>query len=147
MSLRNTISEAQKVALKQGDTQSLAVLRMLWSAIRNTEIESRNELNDEHVLQVISRQVKQLKDSLSDFQKANRKDLEDQTQWEIDFLSQYLPQQLSDQELEQRVRVTLSNLQEQKNIGMLMGVIMKEVQGKADGKRIRECLEKIISQQ
>ncbi len=145
MSLRNTISEAQKTAMKQGEKQSLSILRMLWSAIRNAEIDTGAQLNDEQIQQVITRQVKQLKDALTDFEKANRNDLQEQTQSEIDFLSQYLPKQLSDEELQEMVQRVVTHFSGEKNIGVLMGAVVKEAQGKADGKRIRECLEKVMA--
>jgi len=145
MPLRTSIHDAQMAAMKEGDKQSLSTLRMLWSAIRNAEIDKGSELSDEEVEQLITRQVKQLKDSLTDFEKAGRTDLIEQCQGEIKFLSTYLPQQLSDDELEQVVKDVVSKSSGEKNMGIIMGAVMKDVKGKADGKRVRECVEKMMS--
>lgn len=146
MSLRQTISEAQKNAMKEGQKEALSTLRMLWSALRNTEIDKGSELNDEEVEQLITRQVKQLKDSLVDFEKGGRSDLVQQTQQEITFLSKYLPEQMSDEALMSIVQQTMTKLAGEKNTGIVMGAVMKEVKGKADGKRVRECVERMMNQ-
>lgn len=143
MSLRQTLQDAQKIAMKNGDKASLSTLRMLWSALRNTEIDKGSELSDEETQQLITRQVKQLKDALVEFEKGGRADLVEQTQQEITFLGQYLPEQLSDEELMNIVKTVVKNLAGEKNTGALMGAIMKEVKGKADGNRVRQCVEKI----
>ena len=147
MPLRNSIHDAQTSAMKEGDKQSLSTLRMLWSAIRNAEIDKGSELTDEEVEQLITRQVKQLKDSLSDFEKGGREDLMEQAQGEIKFLSQYLPEQLSDEELERVVKEVMMKQSGEKNTGVIIGAVMKEVKGKADGKRVRECVEKVAAAQ
>lgn len=146
MSLRQTISEAQKNAMKEGQKEALSTLRMLWSALRNTEIDKGLELNDEEVQQLITRQVKQLKDSIVDFEKGGRSDLIQQTQQEITLLSKYLPEQMSDEALMSIVEQTITTLAGEKNTGIVMGAVMKEVKGKADGKRVRECVERMMNQ-
>lgn len=145
MSLRNTIQEAQKIAMKEGNKESLSTLRMLWSALRNTEIDKGSELNDEEVEQLITRQVKQLKDSFTDFEKGGRTDLMEQAQKEISFLSQYLPEQMSDDELLTLVKEVIAKNSGEKNTGVIMGAVMKEAKGKADGKRVRECVIKVLT--
>lgn len=147
MSLRSTILEAQKVAMKEGDKSSLSTLRMLWSALRNTEIDKGSELSDEEIEQLISRQVKQLKDALADFEKGGRTDLMEENQREIQFLSKYLPEQISDEELETIVKKVIAGSPEEKNTGVVMGMVMKEVKGRSDGKRVRECVEKLLPRQ
>lgn len=147
MSLRNSILEAQKTAMKEGDKSSLSTLRMLWSALRNTEIDKGSELSDEEIEQLISRQVKQLKDASLDFEKGGRTDLIEENQKEIQLLSKYLPEQISDEELENIVQKIISGSPQEKNIGIVMGMVMKEVKGKADGKRVRECVEKNLPKQ
>lgn len=143
MALRQTILEAQKTALKEGNKAALASLRLLWSAIRNSEIDKGRELEENEVEEIIARQVKQLKDALVDFEKGNRADLVEQTQAEVNYLITYLPKQIDDAELEHVVRATL-NLENEKNPGQLMGAVMKQVKGRADGKRVREMVEKIL---
>lgn len=144
MSLRNTIQEAQKIAMKEGKKDSLSTLRMLWSALRNAEIDKGSEMVDEEIQQLITRQVKQLKDACSDFEKGGRSDLIEQSKKEVAFLSQYLPEQFSDDELLTLVQSVIAKNTGEKNTGVIMGAVMKEVNGKADGKRVREIVMKIL---
>lgn len=145
MPLRSLIHEAQKNAMKNGDKEALSTLRMLWSAVRNAEIDKGSELSEEEIQQLITRQVKQLKDAASDFEKGGRNDLFEQNQSEIKFLSQYLPEQMPDEELTALVQKVISETKGENNMGIIMGNVMKDAKGKADGKRVRECVEKLVS--
>lgn len=144
MSLRTTLQEAQKVAMKEGNKESLSTLRMLWSAVRNAEIDKGSEMTDEEIQGLISRQVKQLRDATTDFEKGGRNDLIEQSQKEITLLSEYLPVQLTDDELLALVKNIIEKNNGEKNTGVIMGAVMKEVNGKADGKRVREIVGKIL---
>lgn len=144
MSLRTTLQEAQKVAMKEGNKESLSTLRMLWSAVRNAEIDKGSEMTDEEIQGLISRQVKQLRDATTDFEKGGRNDLIEQSQKEITLLSEYLPVQLTDDELLALVKNVIEKTNGEKNTGVIMGAVMKEVNGKADGKRVREIVAKIL---
>lgn len=144
MSLRNTLQEAQKIAMKNGNKDALSTLRMLWSAIRNAEIDKGSEMTEEEIQGLIARQVKQLRDAATDFEKGGRTDLIEQSQKEINLLSEYLPVQLTDDELLALVKNIIEKNNGEKNTGVIMGAVMKEVNGKADGKRVREIVMKIL---
>lgn len=148
MSLRDDIVLAQQHAMKAGDKEKLSILRIVNSAIKNSEIESKEKLSDDAVQAVIKTTVKQLNDALKDFEKGGREDLTASTKKEIEILSEYLPAQLSDEELKTKIKEILvsAGLEEEKNIGKVMGVVMKELSGKADGSRVRQEISKLTSQ-
>ena len=142
MSLREEIQGAQKLAMKERKEQELSTLRLLWSAIQNTEIETKKELSDEEIQKVVASQTKQLKDSLVEFEKGGREDLATGVKTEIVLLEKYLPEQLSDEELKIIVEGVLSdnNIVDMSKIGQVMGMVMKEVNGGADGNRVKEMI-------
>lgn len=136
MPLRNEIEKQFTTAMKARDAASLSALRMLRAALKNAEIEKRvPALSDEDVLDVVGREVKKLKDALTDFDKAGRSDLADQTKKEIELLSGFLPAQLSEEEVRSAVRTKAEalGLSGEAAFGRLMGEAMKELKGKADG--------------
>lgn len=147
MVLREQILEAQKKAMKEKETQKLSILRVLSAAIKNEEIEKRQELNDEQLQEVIARQVKQLKDAMVDFERGGRTDLVDQMKQEIETLSVYLPEQLSDDDLEQLIKSILNdnNITDPKDSGKAMSLVMPAVKGKADGTKVRNIVNKILN--
>jgi len=116
------------------------MLRILLSAIKNEEIETKEPLSDEATLQVIARQKKQLQDALMDFERGGRADLVEKTQKEIAILDQYLPAQMPDEELDAMVASVIqeTGARTPADMGRVMGAVMKQVGGKADGTRVRE---------
>lgn len=154
MSLRDEIQEKQYAAMKSGDAKSLAVWRLVRTAIKNEEIAKKaksrtelrsgtgEELNDEEVQTVIARQVKQLQEALKDFAAGGRKDLVEETKKEIEILRVYLPEKISNEKLaiiiDKVIETTAaSGLQD---MGKVMGAVMKEVKNKADGNQVREIV-------
>lgn len=139
MTLRDDIQRAVREAMKAKDHASLETLRMLWAAVRNEEIRDRAVLSDDDIVAVISRQVKQLQDSLKDFTAGARPDLVDKTNAEIALLAAYLPEQLSDEGLLAVVDRVMNALAPAGagDLGKVMGAVMKEVKGTADGNRVR----------
>ena len=146
MTLRSEIQEKQYDAMKKGDAERLSVMRLLNSAIKNEEIELKRELNDEEAQAVVGRQVKQLKDALKDFEAGGRKDLMDKTQKEIEILEEYLPEQMSDEKLEEIVGKIIEQMSAgPQDVGKVMGAVMKEVKGQADGNKVREIVSKKLN--
>lgn len=149
MSLRNQIPEDLKNALREKKTLELSVLRMLQAAIRNREIDNREELSDQQVIQVVSSEVKKRRDAAEEFSKVNREDAAEREKREIDVLMKYLPEQLSEDEITEKVKSAIlqSNASSIKDLGAVMKIVMPELKGKADGKIInkivREELEKL----
>ncbi len=146
MSLRDEIISAQKNALKEHDELLLSTTRMLWSSIRNQEIEKRTEgvetLNDSEVQEIVSKQIKQLNDALKDFEAGGRQDLVEKNKAEIEILKKYLPPQLSDEEILEVIHKIMAEtgIKESKDSGRLMGMAVKELKGRADGIRIKNLV-------
>jgi uncharacterized protein len=141
-----TIQDDMKRALKAGEKSKLSTLRLLISAAKNESIEKRAELSDEDVLMVIQREIKQRKNAIEEFRKGNRDDLIQQNEEEIAFLEAYLPQQLSDEELESLVRAAATevNATSPKEMGKVMGKLMPQVKGKADGTRVQAMVKRVL---
>lgn len=144
MSLRNEIQEKLQIAMKSGDAKKLSVLRLIKSAIKNEEIEIQKELSDEQVQAVVGRQVKQLSDALKDFEAGGRQDLIADTKAEIEIMSAYLPKQMTDEELEKIIEKAIETLGAKTagDIGKVMGLVVKQTKGKADGSKVREMVSK-----
>ena len=147
MVLREQIVEAQKKAMKEKNAEKLSILRVLWAAIKNEEIDRRQELTDEQVQEVVARQVKQLKDALVDFERGGRADLIEKTNQEISVLVEYLPEQMSDDDLEKLIKniLTDNNITDTKDAGRAMSVVMPAVKGKADGSKVRNIVNQILN--
>ncbi|MCF6276280.1 MAG: GatB/YqeY domain-containing protein [Candidatus Magasanikbacteria bacterium] len=143
MSLREQIIESQKTAMLERNKVLLSTLRNLWSAIKNEEIEKKRNLTDEEVQAAAKRLVKQSQDALQDFRKAGREDLSENAEIEIELLKKYLPEHLSKEEVEKIVdKVVSENSDSDLNFGVLMGVVMQHVKGKADGALVRQLVDK-----
>ncbi len=140
MSLRSVIVDTQKEAMKSKDTETLAVVRLIFAAIRNSEIDKGHELIDEEVLAIIRSQNKQLQDALKDFESAARQDLIEKTKSEIQIVKRFLPPELGDEDI-QNVIEKIRSQNPVVTVGQLMGMVMKELSGRADGNRVRAMIE------
>lgn len=147
MTLKNRLAEDMKTAMKEKNSDLKSVVTLIRSAVKQKEVDERVELADDDIIDLISKQFKQRKDALVEFEKAGREDLINQTNSEIEILCSYLPQQLSDEELEEIVAKVITNVgaQSMKDMGKIMGKVLPEVKGRADGKRINEIAKKIMS--
>jgi len=147
MSLRVEIKNAIKEAMKAKDTQTRDALRLLDSAMKQIEVDERRELSDTDVIAIIQKQVKQRNDSVKQYSDAGREDLAQKEQIEIDIFTKYLPKQLDDAELESKIQAIITNVgaTSMKDMGKIMGSASKELAGIADGKRINECVKKLLA--
>jgi uncharacterized protein YqeY len=146
MSLAGTITDNMKAAMKAKDSATLSTLRLLLSALKNKKIDVQHELSDAEVQDVVKTQVKQLKDSIESFKAGGREDLAMSTQTEIGVLEQYLPAQMSDEELTKVVKeaVEKSGATSKADMGKVMGAAMAAVAGRADGSRVKEIVGKLL---
>lgn len=126
MSLLETINDDIKTAMKARDKESLAVMRMLKAALQNDQISKGNELSEDEELTVLSREMKQRRESLEEFKDAGREDLVEQTEAAIHIVGNYLPQQLSENELKVIIQeaITKVDAKSMKDFGNVMGVVM-----------------------
>lgn len=133
-------------AMKNKDKETLAVLRMLKGAIQLEEINNKHELTDSEFISVLSKQIKMRKESILEFTKAGREDLLNQTQNEIEILSKYMPEQLTEEEVLKIIDEVFLAVKPESNkdMGKVMGLITPKLKGKADmsfvSKIIRERL-------
>ncbi len=146
MSLKARLNDDMKLAMKSQDKFRLSVIRMVRAAIQNVEIDKKVELSDDEVLVVLNREVKQRNDSLQEFKNANREDLASKTEREIAILMEYMPQQLSREELEVLVQeaVTETGASSKKDMGKIMQYLMPKIQGRADGKLVNQIVQQYL---
>ena len=143
MPLKDQLMEDMKNAMRAKDSVRLGVIRFLRSEIKNVEIDHGDQ-DDEGVLKIIARQVKSMKDANSEYEKGGREDLVEDNNTKISILEEYLPEQLSDGELETIVKKVI-DAAEEKNMGKIIGQVVKEVSGKADGGRVSQMVRKLLS--
>ena len=146
MPLKEKLMEDLKQSMKSKDKVKKDTVTMVRAAIKQREVDERIELSDTEIVDIIAKQVKQKKDSIPDFEKGSRQDLVDLTNEEIKILLEYLPPQLSDEDLESIVKEAIekTGAQSKEDMGKLMAFIMPNVKGKADGKHVNEIVAKYI---
>ncbi|NOU85200.1 GatB/YqeY domain-containing protein [Paenibacillus sp. LMG 31460] len=146
MSLSDRLNEDMKQAMKSQDKFKLSVIRMVRSTIKNSEIELKRALDDNEVLDVLTREIKQRKDSLHEFTKAGRDDLADSLKAELVILAEYMPQQLSEEEVKAIVQQTIQQIgaSSKADMGKVMTALMPQVKGRADGKLINQLVQQLL---
>jgi len=146
MTLKDKLMEDLKASMKNKDSVRKNTITMIRAAIKQLELDQRKELEDDEVLEIISKQLKEKRNALEDFKKAERQDLIDLTEEEINILLEYLPKQLSDEELRQIVIKTIDEVgaKDLKDMGKIMKSIMPKIKGKADGGRVNKIVREIL---
>ena len=147
MSLKETLMQDLKTAMKTKDKRAKDTITMVRAAIKQKEVDERVELDDDGVLTVLAKEIKERRGSIEEFEKAGRDDLVESTKAEIDVLMKYMPEQLSEEELEKLIRQVMeeNNITEKKQMGLLMKNIMPKVQGRADGKAVNAIVNRILN--
>lgn len=149
MSLKEELMADLKKAMKEKDKKRKDTITMVRAAIKQKEVDERVDLKDEDVLAIISKQVKEKKKSIDEFKKGNRQDLVEATEAEIEILYDYLPKQLSEDELKDIVQETISRLSihSKKDMGCLMQDIMPRIKGQADGQTINRLAQEFFTEE
>lgn len=144
--LKERLLEDLKTAMKEKDVNKKNAVQMVRTAILQIEKDKGIEVQDNQIIEIIAKEVKKRKDSLPDFEKAQRQDLIDQINEEIKALEIYLPKQLTDEELEIRVKeiIEKTGATTIKDMGNVMKEAKAEIGASADGKRINEMIRKIL---
>ncbi|VXA77368.1 MULTISPECIES: GatB/YqeY domain-containing protein [Aeromonas] len=134
MSLKDQLKDQQKLAMLARDKARLGAIRLLMAEIKQREVDSRIELNDEDILAVVTKMVKQRRDSISQFEAAGRQDLADKESAEIIVLQEFLPQQLTADEIAALIEqaITESGAAVMADMGKVMAVLKPKIQGRAD---------------
>ena len=143
MSLKERLQEDLKSSMKNKETVKKSVITLIRASIKQYEVDNRVELDEEGIIDLISKQLKQRNDALEEFKKANRDDLVSETEAEIKVLKEYLPQQLREEELNEIVKETISEVgaTSMKDMGKIMSAIMPKTKGRADGKLINKLVQ------
>jgi hypothetical protein len=144
MSLKDTLKQAMKDAMRAKAKERLGAIRLIQAEIKRIEVDERVELDDDRVLVVLDKMLKQRRDSISQYQAAERNDLADVEIFEVGVIQEFLPAQLSDDEIAVLIddAVTATGASEMKDMGKVMGMIKPKAQGRADmgaiGKLIKD---------
>ena len=147
MSLKARIQDDVKSAMRSRDRESLAALRLITAAIKQKEVDERIELNDEQVLAVLDKMVKQRRESLEQFEKAGREDLAEKERFELGLIQDYLPEPLAEDELAALIQSTIDGLGASsiRDMGQVMSALRGQVQGRADMKAVSQAVKQQLS--
>lgn len=145
--MKDRILEDLKQAMKSQDKNTLSVIRMVKGAMQLEEINLKRDLNDDEVITVIGKQIKTRKESIVEFVKGNRQDLIDQTNSEIEILSKYMPEQLTEEEIIKEVEAAFNELKPSamSDMGKVMGYLTTKLKGKADMSFVSKTIKDKLS--
>jgi uncharacterized protein YqeY len=147
MALREKLDEDLKSAMRAKDSLRMNTVRALKSAIKYREIELMKPLDDAGILGVMATEIKRRRDSVEQYRAGNRSDLADKEEAEIKILQEFLPQQLTPEEVEAKVAEVIARVGAQgpKDMGAVMKALLPEVQGRADGKVVSELVKRRLA--
>jgi len=147
MSLLETIRKDMIEASKKGDVDSTNILKLAIASIKNAEIAKGDNLSDEEILKVLRKEESKIKDSIAEFTKMDRKDLIEKESRQLKVISSYLPKLMSREEIEKVVSKAVADTHAEglKSMGAVMGIVMKELNGKADGSVVKEVVQEFLS--
>lgn len=148
MSLKATITEDMKTAMRARETARLSAIRLLLAAIKQREVDERIELDDSAVIAVIDKMLKQRRDSIAQYESAGRQDLADAERFEVDVLSGYMPQALSQAEIEAEVReaIATSGAAGPQDMGKVMSALKPRLAGRADMGQVSGLVRQALGQ-
>ncbi|MWV45288.1 GatB/YqeY domain-containing protein [Paenibacillus sp. HJL G12] len=146
MNLSERLNEDMIQAMKSKEKFKLSTIRMVRSTIKNLEIDLKRTLDDNEVLDILSREIKQRKDALQEFKKAGRDDLAANVEAEIEIIGQYLPEQLSEEEIKVIVQQTIqeTGASSKADMGKVMSALMPKVKGRSDGKVVNQVVQQFL---
>lgn len=148
MNLKQKISEDMKTAMRGGDTRKRDAVRLLLAAIKQSEVDTRVELDDTAVITIIDKMLKQRRDSIAQYEKAQRQDLIEIEEYEMGVLTAYMPPALSEADIESLVTETIATTgaNSQKDMGKVMAILKPKLAGRADMAKVSRLVkEKILN--
>lgn len=147
MTLKDKLASDIKQAMKNKDIIAKNIITLVRADVKRLEVDNRIELDDSEVEKVIVKQVKQLRKALDEFTIANRADLIEQTQNEIAFLENYLPKQLTEEEIHDIVQgaIKTANATSMRDMGKVMGLVSEKTKDRADGKAVSQMVKKYLN--
>ncbi len=146
MSIKKQLRDALTEALRSGEAQRKTTVRMALASIKNAEVEAREDLAEDLVLNLVQKEVKARQETIEAAKQANRPDLIEKAEQEIKILSEFLPQQLSAEELKALVQEAIqeSGASSMSEIGKVMGALMPKIRGRADGKQANQFVQELL---
>jgi uncharacterized protein YqeY len=145
--LKKQIQDAVVTAMKSGDKQRLAVIRLISSAMKQVEVDERIELDDTRVIAILDKMVKQRRESISQFKTAGRDDLVEKESYEIDVIQEFLPQALNEEEIDSIISQAIeqTGAASIKDMGKVMGIVKPRIVGRADMGEVSGRIKTILS--
>lgn len=146
MAIKDHLMDELKEAMKAKDAVLKSTITMLRSAIKQVEVDQRIELDDEGVIDIIAKQLKQKQAARDEFEKGGRQDLVDETLAEMEILKKYLPEQLSEEALREMVKEAIAETgaSSQKEMGKVMALLTPKTKGRADGKLLSVLVKELL---
>lgn len=144
MSLIETLRKDMFSASKEGNTEKADILKMAMASIKNAQLASEEKLSDADMEKILRKEVKKVQDSIAQFTQMGRNDLAEREKHQLEVLEQYLPKQMSEEDVEKVVKAKVEELKPEgmRDMGKVMGAVMKEIGGNADGNVVREMVQK-----
>jgi hypothetical protein len=145
--LKKRIQDAVIQAMKSGDKQRLAVIRLITSSMKQIEVDERIELDDARVIAILDKMVKQRRESIAQFKTAGRDDLVKQESFEVDVIQEFLPQALTEEEIDSIVNRAISETGASsiKDMGKVMGLVKPQIIGRADVGEVRGRIKSLLT--
>ena len=147
MSLVDTIRKDMFQASKECDSLRSDILKMALAEIKNEQIASQKELEEKDIEKILRKEVKKIQDSIEQYEKMQRKDLVEKERIQLGVLNEYLPELLGEEELTKIVKEKVNEIgaESMQDMGRVMGAVMKELEGKADGNTVRTIVQELLS--
>jgi len=144
MSLIEILRKDMFSASKESNTEKADILKMAMASIKNAQLASEEELSDADMEKILRKEVKKVQDSITQFTQMGRNDLAEREKHQLEVLEQYLPKQMSEEDVEKVVKAKVEELKPEgmRDMGKVMGAVMKEIGGNADGNVVREMVQK-----
>ncbi|MGR8949080.1 MAG: GatB/YqeY domain-containing protein [Gammaproteobacteria bacterium] len=145
--LYTTLQDATKSAMKAGDKKTVAALRLVLAAIKQQEVDQRIDVDDNAVLAILTKLAKQRKESIEQYQQANRQDLIDQEQFELELISNYLPEAASEADIAAAIdeAIAATSASTMKDMGKVMGILKSKLEGRADFGALSKAVKSKLS--
>jgi len=145
--LKQRIPDDMKSAMKSGDKRKLGVIRLLMAAIKQREVDERIELEEDQILVVLDKMVKQRRDSIEQYENAGRDELAEQEKFEIGILQEYLPEALSEEEITELIKqaMTDTGAESMRDMGKVMGQLKPKLQGRADVGAVSAKIKQLLA--
>ena len=145
--LKTQINDAMKDAMRAKEKERLGTIRLILADIKRIEVDERIELDDERVLQVLDKMCKQRRDSIQQYEDGNRQDLADKEKAELVVIQEFLPEQLSETEIDQLIKAAIdeTDAESMKDMGKVMGKLKPQLQGRADMGQVSQRIKGQLS--